>query len=85
MIEVQRPQDHPIAFESLQPKPGWEVETTTRTLDTPVEGEGETIAEAVDTCARSGWNESCLGSRAAYARRRLRTGVIGGRGCRSGM
>jgi uncharacterized protein YcnI len=49
MLRVQMPQDHPIAFVSVQPKPGWEVETTTRTLDTPVEGEGETITEAVDT------------------------------------
>ena len=48
-ISVQMPQDRPIAFVSVQPKPGWEVETTTRTLETPVEGEGGTITEAVDT------------------------------------
>jgi uncharacterized protein YcnI len=33
-LSVQMPQDYPIAFVSVQPKPGWEVETTTRSLDT---------------------------------------------------
>jgi uncharacterized protein len=49
MIRVQMPQDHPIAFVSVQPKAGWEVETTTRTLDEPIEAESGTISEAVDT------------------------------------
>jgi uncharacterized protein YcnI len=48
-IRVQLPQDHPIAFVSVQPKAGWEVETTMRTLDEPLESEGGTITEAVDT------------------------------------
>jgi hypothetical protein len=43
------PQGHLIAFVSVQAKPGWEVETTTRTLDTRVEAEGGTVTEAVDT------------------------------------
>jgi uncharacterized protein YcnI len=48
-LKVQMPQDHPIAFVSVQPKPGWEVSTTTRTLETPVEAEGTSISEVVDT------------------------------------
>ncbi len=49
MIRVQLPQDHPIAFVSVQTKPGWEVAMTTRVLDTPVEAEGGTLTEVVDT------------------------------------
>jgi uncharacterized protein YcnI len=49
MLRVQMPEEYPIAFVSVQAKPGWDVETTTRTLDTPIEGEGRTITEAVDT------------------------------------
>jgi uncharacterized protein YcnI len=48
-LEVQMPADQPIPFVSVQPKPGWEVETTMRPLDQPVEGEGETIDQVVDT------------------------------------
>ena len=29
--------------------PGWEISTTTRTLDEPLEGEGQSITEVVDT------------------------------------
>ncbi len=48
-LSVQLPQDHPLAFVSVQPMPGWEIATTTRTLDEPLEGEGESITEVVDT------------------------------------
>jgi uncharacterized protein YcnI len=48
-LSVQLPQDHPLVFVSVQPKPGWEVETTMRTLDEPVEAFGSSITEVVDT------------------------------------
>jgi uncharacterized protein YcnI len=48
-LAVQMPQDHPLVFVSVQPKPGWEVETTMRTLDEPVEAFGSSISEVVDT------------------------------------
>jgi uncharacterized protein YcnI len=48
-VEVQMPADHPIPFVSVQPKPGWDVETTMRTLDQPIEGEGETVDQVVDS------------------------------------
>ena len=48
-VTVQLPQDHPLAFVSVQPTPGWEIATTTRTLEEPLEGEGESITEVVDT------------------------------------
>jgi len=53
-IEVQLPKDEPLAFVSVQPKPGWEVETTKRTLDKPIEAFGETYDEVVDTVTWSG-------------------------------
>ena len=48
-LSVQLPQDHPLAFVSVQPMPGWEIATTTRTLEEPLEGEGQSITEVVDT------------------------------------
>lgn len=48
-LSVQLPTDHPLAFVSVQPMPGWDVTTTTRQLDTPLEGEGGSISEVVDT------------------------------------
>ena len=48
-LSVQLPQDQPLAFVSVQPVAGWEIETTTRTLDEPLEGEGSSITEVVDT------------------------------------
>lgn len=53
-VEVQLPKDHPLAFVSVQPKPGWEVSTTKRTLDEPIEAFGETYDEVVDTVTWSG-------------------------------
>src|SRR5688572_14517579 len=48
-LEVQMPPDHPLPFVSVQPKPGWEVATTMRTLDEPVEAFGSTFDDVVDT------------------------------------
>ena len=48
-LSVQLPQDEALAYVSVQPKAGWTVTTTTRTLDTPIEGEGQSITEVVDT------------------------------------
>src|SRR4051812_14475510 len=48
-VKVQMPQDSPLAFVSVQPKTGWDVATTTRNLDTPVDVEGASVSEVVDT------------------------------------
>lgn len=49
-LKVQFPQDHPLAYVSVQPMPGWDIETTTRKLDTPLSSEGGgTIDQVVDT------------------------------------
>ncbi len=53
-IEVQLPQDSPLVFVSVQPKPGWKVETTKRKLAEPVEAFGESYDEVVDTVTWSG-------------------------------
>ena len=34
-LKVQFPQDHALAYVSVQPVAGWDIETTTRPLDTP--------------------------------------------------
>ena len=48
-VSVQMPKDHALAFVSVQPVPGWDVTTTMRTLDQPLEGEGSSVTEVVDT------------------------------------
>ena len=48
-LSVQLPPEHPLAYVSVQPMPGWDITTTMRTLDTPLEGEGGSIDEVVDT------------------------------------
>ncbi len=48
-VTVQMPKDQAIRFVSVQPKTGWEVATTTRQLDNPVSGEGDSTSEVVDT------------------------------------
>ena len=53
-VEVQLPQDHPLPFVSIQPKPGWTTQTTKRTLDTPIEAFGDEVTEVVDTVTWSG-------------------------------
>jgi len=53
-LEVKLPEDHPLAFVSVQPKPGWTAETTMRTLDEPVDAFGEEVTEVVDTITWTG-------------------------------
>ena len=53
-LEVQLPPDHPLPFVSVQPKPGWTVETEMRTLGEPVDAFGEEVTEVVDTVTWSG-------------------------------
>ena len=53
-LEVQLPPDHPLPFVSVQPKPGWTIETEMRTLDEPVDAFGEEVTEVVDTVTWSG-------------------------------
>ena len=49
-LKVQFPTDQPLAYVSVQPMPGWDIETTMRKLDPPSQGEGaSTIDEVVDT------------------------------------
>ncbi len=53
-LKVQFPVDHPIAFVSVQPKPGWTIETTEVDLDTPIEAHGDEITSAVGEIEWSG-------------------------------
>jgi len=53
-LVVQLPPDHPLPFVSVQPKPGWTIETESRTLDEPVDAFGEEVTEVVDTVTWSG-------------------------------
>ena len=48
-LSVRLPQDHPLAFVSVQPMSGWEIATTTRPLEQPLKGGGQSITEVVDT------------------------------------
>jgi uncharacterized protein YcnI len=49
-VEVQFPQDHPIADASVQAIPGWAVVVDKKALETPVTtDEGDTLDEAVGT------------------------------------
>jgi periplasmic copper chaperone A len=48
-LQVQIPEDVPLGSLRTQPKPGWTVATTTRTLDEPVEVFGREVTEVVDT------------------------------------
>jgi uncharacterized protein YcnI len=48
-VSVQLPADHPLAYVSVQPMPGWDITTTTRTLTEPLDGEGGSIIDVVDT------------------------------------
>ncbi|MBM3673268.1 MAG: YcnI family protein [Actinobacteria bacterium] len=53
-LEVKFPEDHPIAFVSVQPKPGWTITVTRRTLDEPIGEHGDEIDEVVDTITWEG-------------------------------
>ncbi|MCU1455597.1 MAG: nuclear export factor [Acidimicrobiales bacterium] len=53
-VEVQLPQDTPLALVSAQAKAGWTVTITKRKLAKPITADGETVTEAVDTITWSG-------------------------------
>jgi uncharacterized protein len=53
-LAVQLPQDRPLPSVRPQPKPGWTVAVTMRTLDEPIELFGEEQTEVVDTVTWSG-------------------------------
>ena len=53
-IEVSIPTDRPIAFVSIQPKPGWTYAVERTTLPKPVKGENGDITEAVSKITWSG-------------------------------
>ncbi|RAJ66431.1 uncharacterized protein YcnI [Streptomyces sp. Amel2xB2] len=46
-LEVNLPEDHPLASVMPQPVPGWDVKVTKSKLDKPIEAHGEKITEAV--------------------------------------
>ncbi|MGP3910771.1 YcnI family copper-binding membrane protein [Nonomuraea sp. 10N515B] len=53
-VEVSFPADHPLAFVSVKPLPGWEVKVTEGKLPTPVKTEYGDLEEAVTTVVWSG-------------------------------
>ncbi|WP_188196004.1 YcnI family copper-binding membrane protein [Nonomuraea sp. SYSU D8015] len=53
-IEVTFPADHPLAFVSVKPLPGWEVKVTEGKLPTPVKTEYGELEEAVTKVVWSG-------------------------------
>jgi uncharacterized protein YcnI len=53
-LEVTFPEDHPIPFVSTQPVAGWTVQVDKAKLAQPIEGEGESITEAVSKITWSG-------------------------------
>lgn len=53
-LEVTFPEDHPIPFVSTQPVEGWTVQVDKAKLARPIEGEGESITEAVSKITWSG-------------------------------
>jgi uncharacterized protein YcnI len=61
-VEVQFPQDHPIAEASVQPIPGWSVEVTKKKLPAPIKtDEGETLDEGVNTVTWTADDKKGLG------------------------
>ncbi|WP_219465270.1 YcnI family copper-binding membrane protein [Nonomuraea rhizosphaerae] len=53
-IEVSFPTDHPLAFVSVKPVPGWDVKVTEGKLPAPVKTEFGELKEAVTTVVWSG-------------------------------
>lgn len=53
-VEVQLPEEYPIGFVSIQPKPGWTYTVAKRTLDKPLELFGSKITEVVSTITWEG-------------------------------
>ncbi|WP_020525472.1 YcnI family copper-binding membrane protein [Catelliglobosispora koreensis] len=48
-LEIQIPEDTPVASVSTMPVPGWTVTTTKRTLSTPLQVHGSPVTEVVGT------------------------------------
>jgi uncharacterized protein YcnI len=46
-LEVAFPEDHPLAFVSVRPQPGWTIDVETAELAEPVDAEGTEMTEAV--------------------------------------
>jgi len=53
-VEVNMPEDAPIANVSVQPVPGWTANIETRTLETPIQGDDGEVSEVVDKVTWSG-------------------------------
>lgn len=53
-VEINLPEDHPIAFVSVKPTPGWQYSVERRTLEEPIESHGTSITEVVAKVTFSG-------------------------------
>jgi periplasmic copper chaperone A len=53
-FEVNFPTDHPIAFLSVRPRPGWTYEVERTQLDEPIDAEGEELTEVVSKVTWTG-------------------------------
>jgi uncharacterized protein YcnI len=53
-LEVNLPEDHPIANVSVKPTPGWEFAVERRTLDEPIDNHGTEITEVVSKITWTG-------------------------------
>jgi periplasmic copper chaperone A len=53
-LEVNMPEDHPVASVRVKPKPGWSYEVEHRTLDEPLDSHGNEITEVVSKITWTG-------------------------------
>ena len=53
-VEVNMPEDAPIANVSVKPVPGWTANVETRTLEEPIQGDDGEVTEVVDKVTWSG-------------------------------
>jgi periplasmic copper chaperone A len=53
-LEVNFPEDHPIANVSVRPKQGWTYQVETRQLDEPIDNHGEELTEVVSKITWTG-------------------------------
>lgn len=53
-VQIVFPENHPIAYVSVEPIPGWTTTVEKRTLATPIEAEGSKITEVVSSVTWSG-------------------------------
>jgi uncharacterized protein YcnI len=56
-VEVNMPEDAPIANVSVKPVPGWTANIETRTLEEPIQGDDGESSEVVDKVTWSGGND----------------------------